>query len=368
MDFSLTEEQQALGDLARDILSDRCTHERLKELEAQAPYAVFDRELWRRLADAGIVGAVVPAEHGGAGLGLGALLGVLEAAGAHVAPVPLVPTAVGARAIARHGTAEQRDALLPGVSSGDIVLALGLEEAANDDLLAPVTDATPDGDVWRVSGEKALVAYGREAHRIVVSVHGPDGPSLGLVDPAAGGTTLTDERATNRQPHATLTLDEAPVTPLATGVADLQRVLQEAAAATCVVQAGVCDGALKMTAEHASNREQFGKPIAEFQAVAQRAAEAFIDTEMVRLTAWQALDALDRGDDATVHVHTAKFWAGDGAMRVVHAAQHLHGGLGVDLDYPLHRYFVWAKQLEHTLGTPTRELIRLGTALAVEPT
>jgi non-ribosomal peptide synthetase component E (peptide arylation enzyme) len=89
-----------------------------------------------------------------------------------------------------------------------------------------------------------------------------------------------------------------------------------------------------MLAEHTAQRHQFGKPIAEFQAVAQRAADAYIDTEMVRLTAWQAIFRLDVGWPASDEVHVAKFWAGDGAMRVVHAAQHLHGGLGVDLDYP----------------------------------
>src|SRR5690606_12591800 len=116
-----------------------------------------------------------------------------------------------------------------------------------------------------------------------------------------------------------------------------------------------------------STRQQFGRRIAEFQAVSQRAADAYIDTQMVRLTAWQAVFRLAQGWEADTEVQAARFWAGDGAMRVVHAAQHVRGGLGVDTSYPLHRYFLWAKQVEHTLGTPTRALVRLGAALADEP-
>ena len=122
-----------------------------------------------------------------------------------------------------------------------------------------------------------------------------------------------------------------------------------------------------MTAKHTTTREQFGKPIASFQAVGQRAADAYIDTEMVRLTALQAVWRLSEGWPADEEVAVAKFWVGDGGMRALHACQHLHGGLGVDLDYPLHRYFLWGKQLEHELGTPTRQLLTLGAQLAATP-
>jgi 3-oxocholest-4-en-26-oyl-CoA dehydrogenase beta subunit len=134
-----------------------------------------------------------------------------------------------------------------------------------------------------------------------------------------------------------------------------------------MVAAGVCGAALEMTASYTSDREQFGKKIASFQAVGQRAADAYIDTEMVRLTALQAMWRLSEGWPADEEVAVAKFWVGDGGMRALHACQHLHGGLGVDLDYPLHRYFVWGKQLEHELGTPTRQLLSLGAQLAATP-
>ena len=106
----------------------------------------------------------------------------------------------------------------------------------------------------------------------------------------------------------------------------------------------------RMTAEYTKEREQFDRVIATFQAVGQRAADAYIDTEAIRLTAWQAVWRLADGLPAAEHAASAKFWAAEGGQRVVHAAQHLHGGVGVDRDYPLHRYFLWTKKHELFLG------------------
>jgi alkylation response protein AidB-like acyl-CoA dehydrogenase len=126
----------------------------------------------------------------------------------------------------------------------------------------------------------------------------------------------------------------------------------------------VCAEALRLTAEYTKNREQFGKPIASFQAVGHRAADAYIDTETIRLTAWQACWRLGAGLPAKEEVAIAKFFAAYGGQRVVHAASHLHGGVGVDRDYPLCRYFLAAKQLELALGGATHQLLRLGKMIA----
>ena len=98
----------------------------------------------------------------------------------------------------------------------------------------------------------------------------------------------------------------------------------------------------------------------------QRAADAFIDVEAIRLTTWQAAWRLDEGLPARDEVRIAKFWAAEAGQRVAYAAQHLHGGIGVDVDYPLHRYYLWSKQLELTLGSGARQLARLGEAIAAE--
>ena len=126
------------------------------------------------------------------------------------------------------------------------------------------------------------------------------------------------------------------------------------------MEAGACASALDLTAEYTKTRVQFDKPIATFQAVGQRAADAYVDTEAIRLTAWQAASRLAAGLPATAEVAVAKYWAAEGGQRVVHAASHLHGGVGVDRDYPLHRYFLLTEQIELTLGGAGESLRRLG--------
>ena len=129
----------------------------------------------------------------------------------------------------------------------------------------------------------------------------------------------------------------------------------------------VAEGALRMAADYTSERQQFGRPLSTFQGVALKAADAYIDTEAMRVTLWQAAWRLTAGLDATREVMVAKWWAAEGGQRVVHITQHLHGGMGADVDYPVHRYFLWGKQIEDTLGGASAQLARLGRALAEAP-
>ena len=151
------------------------------------------------------------------------------------------------------------------------------------------------------------------------------------------------------------------------GPSIIEWLVQRTTAALALAQAGAAAAALALVAEYTKTREQFGKPIATFQAVGQRAADAYVDTEAIRLTAWQAAWRIAEGLPADKEVAIAKFWAADGGQRVVHAAVHLHGGVGVDRDYPLHRYFLMTKHLELTLGGATEQLLQLGAILAAEP-
>jgi alkylation response protein AidB-like acyl-CoA dehydrogenase len=373
MDFSLTEEQEATRDLARQILSDRVTHERLKELEAGGEG--FDRDTWSELAKAGLLGIALPEDAGGSGLGFVALCLLLEEIGRTVAAVPVLPTVVlGALPIAQFGTDAQRQQYLPGVVSGDTVLTAALVETGTDPL-HPTTTARSDGDGWRVDGVKTCVPAGLVADRVLVpAAVGDDGSIVVLiVDPDASGVTRERQDTTSGIPQARLELDGVHVAgsdvlgDSESGAAVVDWIVERATAAMCSIATGVCEQALHMTAEYTKTREQFDRPIATFQAVGQRAADAYIDTEAVRLTALQAAWRLEAGLPAAAEVAVAKFWAADGGQRVVHAAQHLHGGIGVDRDYPLHRYFLWAKELELTLGGATPQLLKLGEILAAEP-
>ena len=135
----------------------------------------------------------------------------------------------------------------------------------------------------------------------------------------------------------------------------------------CAVQLGVLESALERTARYAREREQFDHPLAGFQAVRQRLADAYIDVEAVRLSLWQAAWRLAEGLPAAEEVATAKYWAAEAGHRVAHTAVNLHGGVGIDVEHPVHRYFAAAKRIEFTLGGATAHLRALGDLLAADP-
>jgi alkylation response protein AidB-like acyl-CoA dehydrogenase len=372
MDFSFSEEQEDLQGLARQILEGELTNERLKEVEGGEDN--FDRELWAKLAEAGVLGIAVPEAHGGGGYGFLETALVLEQIGRTVAPVPYYAAAVlGALPIAEFGTDAQQAALLPAIASGESIVTAALFEAGADPL-QPVTTATPDGDGWTLDGVKDCVPAGPLADKVLVPASTADGKVVvAIIDTSAPGVTRERQQTTNNHAEARITLKGAKVAAGdVLGSADngadiLLWTVERATAALGAIAVGVCEEAVRMTAEYTKTREQFGRAIATFQAVGQRAADAYIDTEGVRLTTWQAVWRLSEGLDASTEVAVAKFWAADGGQRVVHAAQHLHGGMGVDKDYPLFRYFLWAKWIELSLGGATRQLLAIGKRLAEEP-
>ena len=191
--------------------------------------------------------------------------------------------------------------------------------------------------------------------------------------PAARASALERELATNREPQARLTLDGAKLSEDAVlgdpsgGAEIVEWLLDRALVGLCAIQLGVAEEALRRTAEYTRTRRQFGRPIASFQGVALRAADAYIDLEAMRSTLLQAAWRVAEGLPARAEVAAAKWWACRGGQRVVHTAQHLHGGIGADVDYPIHRFFLWSKQLDVTLGGASRQLARLGALLVAEP-
>lgn len=370
MDFTFSEMQDDLRGLAAQILSEQVTPERLREVE-QGDEG-FDRRVWEHLARANLLGVSLPEEVGGSGYGVMELGVVLEEVGANVAPVPLLATvAVAAAAIAEHGSLEQRKAHLPGVVEGTTILSAALQEAGVADPLLPATIARRDGPDWRLEGRKVAVPYGPFADRILVTARTDDG-SVGtfLVDPTADGVTLEPTRATHREPQANLLLagaridDRDVVGAPGAGLEVVRSIQRHALAGLCATAVGLLDRALRITAGYISERRQFGKPIAAFQGATLRAADGYIDVEAVRAATWSAIWRLSEGRPCDDALAIAKFWVAEGGQRVVHACQHLHGGMGVDIDYPIHRYFLWAKELELTLGGATPQLLRLGASLA----
>ena len=374
MDFSFSEEQEAVRELADRIFTDLSTQERLRELELDADGDRFDRKLWSELAAAGLLGIALPEDVGGAGLGFLETGLLAEAAGRTAAYVPVVETlAAAAPAIARFGTEAQQQRWLPGVVTGDAVLTTALVELGGTPG-APATVAEPSGDGWTLTGVKACVPSGTFADAVLVPARiEPDGVAVFLVETGADGVSVERQEANNGQPEGLLTLSGVTVGPdallgsVGEGPAVIEWLVQRSTTALALMQAGAAAASVALVAEYTKTREQFGKPIATFQAVGQRAADAYVDAEAIRLTAWQAAWRLAEGMPADKEIAVAKLWAADGGQRVVHAAVHLHGGVGVDREYPLHRFFLNTKHIELTLGGATDQLLRLGATLAAEP-
>jgi acyl-CoA dehydrogenase len=374
MDFSFSEEQDAVRELADRIFTDLATQERLREIEADPSGDRFDRKLWAELAAAGLLGIALPEDVGGAGLGFLETGLLSEVAGRTAAYVPVVETlAAAAPAVARFGSDAQRQRWLPGVVSGETVLTTALVEPGSTPA-APSVVAERTGDGWSLSGVKAFVPSGTFADAVLVPARiEPAGVAVFLVETGSAGVTVERQTANNGQPEGLLSFagvsvgSDGLLGAVEDGPTIVEWLLLRSTTALALAQAGAATASLALVAEYTKSREQFGKPIATFQAVGQRAADAYVDTEAIRLTAWQAAWRIDQGLPADKEVAVAKFWAADGGQRVVHAAVHLHGGVGVDREYPLHRFFLNSKHIELTLGGATDQLLRLGATLAAEP-
>ena len=372
MDFSLSDEQQSIVDLAAQILNDKGNHERLREIETGGGDR-FDPVLWKAFAAAGLLGIAIPEAYGGGGLGFLELSLIIEQVGRRTAAIPFLETTVlGALPLAEFGSEAQKEKWLPRVAAGDAILTAALVEGEGE-LARPGTQAVQDGDGFSITGSKLCVPAGQLAACVLVPAAIPDGRiGVFLVDPHTSGVEIVPLETTSGQPEVRMDFSGVRVAADAVlgSLSDGRKIVEwlelRATSVLCSLASGVCEEALAVTAEYIKTRKQFGSPIATFQAVGQRAADAYIDTEAVRLTALQAAWRIDAGLPAESQVAVAKFWAAEGGQRIVHTAQHLHGGVGVDREYPVHRYFLYAKQLELTLGGATPQLLKVGRILAAQ--
>ncbi|HET7653180.1 MAG TPA: acyl-CoA dehydrogenase family protein [Acidimicrobiales bacterium] len=325
MNFSFTEEQEDLRGLARKILDG-------------------EADPWPALCDAGLVGIALPEAAGGGGFGMMELGVVLEEIGRHVAPVPLLATAIAGRALARAGVS------LEGIADGSTLATFAIHDPAGADVRHPAA-----------AGERVGVPHGMAADRLVVTA--PDG--LYCVDADATGVRREPATATNGEAQARVAFDDGvPMTRLG-GQDAIDALWDDVRAAYAATMAGVLDAAVRITASYISEREQFGRPIATFQGATMRLADAYIDVQAASATAWSAIWRLSEGVPASDELAIAAFWACDAGHRVAHACQHLHGGMGVDTDYPIHRYFLWAKAIELALGGATPNLLQIDVEAGV---
>ncbi|WP_328607794.1 acyl-CoA/acyl-ACP dehydrogenase [Amycolatopsis sp. NBC_00345] len=341
MDFSPTEAQQDLAALTRRILGDHVTPESLGAHGSGG----FDASLWTVLAKAGVLDAALPSAVGGGGFGLLEQCSVLTEVGRAVAPVPYLASVVqAASALAEFGPPDQVERWLVPVVRGAAVLAVALGGGF-----------TASGE--RLSGTQTAVPYAAFADALLVEASG----GVYIVEKDAPGVSIAPQRTIDHADAGLVELTDAPGVPLG-DIADWLR--RRGTVGLCAQQLGVVERALELTAAYTREREQFGHVLGGFQAVRQRLADAYLDVEAVRLTLWQAAWRLSEGLPADAELATAKYWASEAGHRVAHTAVHLHGGVGIDVEHPVHRYFAAAKRLEFTGGGATEHLLALGTLLA----
>lgn len=371
MDFSISEDLHSAQQLARQILEDHTSVERLVEVERSD--AGLDQALWQALAGAGLLGLGIEERHGGTGLGYFALTLLCEEVGRTVAPVPVVPVlASTAATLQRFAGDNLRERWLPGIARGELLLSAALEEYHNDDPANPATHAASSAQGWRLSGIKPCVPLANLAQRVLLSANSEQGVLMLLIDPGAPGVNLTPQVVTSGETRYEMRLDDVIVSEedvVASGeqaVAALHWAAQATRTALCATAVGLCDKMMRMTGSYTSERHQFGRAVATFQAVSHRVADCFIDVECLRLVTQQAASLIDRGSAAEEAVKIAKIWCGDVTHRVSQASQHCHGGAGVDRDYPLYRYCLWARQLELTAGSSAQLTDELGRDIARE--
>ena len=367
MDFSFSEEQQSIRELARGILDAEASQERLRAAERTPDWS--DDAAWKQLARANLLGIAIPEAHGGMGMGLRELCVLLEELGRAVLPSAAFASLVlGALPLARFGSAAQQRAWLPRVASGAAVLSAALDDANSADVFAPATRARRDGASWVLDGAKRFVPHARRADAILVPASTGDGVALFVAERGTTGIALESITTSSGEPLFSLRLRGVRVSDDARLPADGAQALRwlhpRALVAVAAQHVGGCERALAITADYTRERKQFGVAIGSFQAVQHREADAFIDLEAMRWTLWRAVCRLADELPAEREARVAKIWAAEGGARIVNAALHLHGGIGSDMDYPIHRYFLWSKGLELALGSASAQLAALGADIA----
>ncbi|MEC9464977.1 MAG: acyl-CoA dehydrogenase family protein [Myxococcota bacterium] len=367
MDFRLTEDQESIRELARKIFEAEASDDNLKALEKSGTWMC--QGLWQALGQAELLGVVVPVEYGGAGMGLTELGILLHEQGRVAAPIPLAWSAgLSALTLSRFGSESQKAQYLRKVASGESVVTVGLSEVNAMDLGSPRTQASRQDSGFVISGEKTAVpALGVASHVIVSAQVGEEGVGLFLLERDGDGVDYQPQTSTSDEPLGLLTLDNARVDAEALigeiGTESVSWVCERAWALLSTLQVGIAEKQLEMTASYSKTREQFGQPIGTFQAVSQRAADGYIDLEAMRVSAQQAVWRLEADLPATTEVLTARYWSSEGGYRIAASAQHIHGGMGFDCDYPLYRFTLMARQAELVLGGAQQTLARLGQAM-----
>lgn len=369
MNFNYSEDQLAIQEVAERMFRDLCGDDVIKQcFKAEQP---FHETLWQQLAQAGLLAAALPAAFGGSDMGMTELCIVAQAQGRAVAPVPLIESIVAcALPIARFATDSLKQTLLPGLANGETI-AVPVRPYSGLQALTPL-HATTRADGWVLNGTSSLSLYAPLAHGFLVQASLGNGSHwIGYCDARSSGITITAQKAGSGESAGQIHFTDVKVgnsQVIAVGdEADalLEWQAQRIYTALAAQQVGILREGTQRAAAYTNERKQFNRPLSSFQAVAQQAADGYMAVEALQGVVWRALDDLDNGNAlSALSSRVAKFWLCESGHKAAHIFLHLHGGIGQDLDYPLHRFFTWAKKNELMFGNANQHSAALGKLIA----
>jgi alkylation response protein AidB-like acyl-CoA dehydrogenase len=367
MALVLSEEQQALQEVARKLVQSKSPVNALRALRDARSEEGFSGELWQEMVELGWAGILVPEEHGGAGLGYRELGFVLQECGRQLVASPLFSTALlGVTALNVAGSAKQRASRLPAVAAGEMLLALAHEEHSRHGGLRIACRAERSGGGFRLSGEKRFVLDGHVANALIVSARTsgaetePDGITLFLVDAGAQGVHITRTHMVDSHNAALVRLDgvelgaESLLGAEGKGAPALRRILDAGCAGVAAQMLGGAEEAFRRTVDYLKQRTQFGVPIGSFQALQHRAARMFCELELAKTVVLDALSALDEDRaDASAAVSVAKAHLSETFHLVSNEAIQMHGGIGMTDEHEIGFFLKRARVLAQTFGDAT---------------
>ncbi|MCV7356177.1 acyl-CoA dehydrogenase family protein [Mycolicibacterium fluoranthenivorans] len=337
MDFSPNPEQQAVADVVTSVL---------------------DRDnSWDALVSGGVTALAAPERLGGDGLGLLEVATALTEIGRHGTISPALATlGLGLVPLLDLASAEQQDRYLAGVAQGS-VLSAALNEQGVSLPERPATVLSPSSDGYKLNGTKIGVPYAESAQWLLVTTDS----AVVVIAPTAAGVALTKTPTSNASDEYVVTFTDVqvPAVDVLEG-ATVARVNQLALATMGAFAAGLVAGALRLTADYVATREQFGRPLSTFQTVAAQLSEIYIASRTIDLLSTSAVWRLAEDLDAAEDLAILGYWLTSQASPAMRLSHHLHGGMGMDITYPMDRYYSSIKDLTRLLGGPTYRLDLVG--------
>jgi alkylation response protein AidB-like acyl-CoA dehydrogenase len=362
MDLGLSEEQEMLKNFARDFLEKECPEQYVRQMEEDE--RGYSPEVWRKMAEQGWQGLIIPEDYGGAGLGFLDLIVLLEEFGRALVPGPFISTVVGgAIPILEAGSDAQKQEYLPRIAAGELIMTLALTEpSASYEPDGIAATAERSGEDFVLNGTKLFIQDANVADVLIVAARRPgsagaDGISLFLVDSQTPGVSITQLKtiASDKQCEVKLENVKVPASKLLGAEGQswpvLERVIQKATVAECAYLVGLAQMDFEISVNYAKERVQFGRPIGSFQAIQHKAADMVTDVDGARFIMYRAAWAVAENEpDADTQVHMAKAWCSDATRRVVAHGQQIHGGIGFTKDYKIQLYFRRQKRSELMWG------------------